>query len=212
MWEKTDEVGHGAPAIQHSDCWLKSGHVRARRTSSSPAFDGLLVSATDLKQARSEIQRLRDRDKGFPLNRLSRELIPGRLKQPLHAVQRQPPRSASFLPRRTPCKRFEPVERPKRRWDSRTVNSELTQTRRLPMLMLFGRIQHEQIPENMHAKLIECASFMVPAGDLEEVRRVLDRIVAGWRDWPQEARENVIENLEEILSSIDCPRFFRSGR
>ena len=57
---------------------LQAGQVRARRISGPATFASLLVSATDLKQARVEIQRLRDQDEGFPLNRLSRDLFPGR--------------------------------------------------------------------------------------------------------------------------------------
>lgn len=57
---------------------IQAGQVRVRRSESGANFRGLLISASDLKNAREAIHRMRDEEEGFPLNRLAQHLFPDR--------------------------------------------------------------------------------------------------------------------------------------
>jgi excisionase family DNA binding protein len=57
---------------------IQAGQVRVRRSANGSNLCDILVSATDVHNARTEIHRLRDNEDGFPLNRLSKVLLPGR--------------------------------------------------------------------------------------------------------------------------------------
>jgi hypothetical protein len=58
--------------------FVQSGRVRARRSSGSGDWRGLKVHHEDLQQARPEIREQQNLSRGYPLNRLCQELIPGR--------------------------------------------------------------------------------------------------------------------------------------
>jgi hypothetical protein len=57
---------------------IQVGHIRVRRIADCTNLCGLLVSEIDVKSARTEIRRLHDEEVGFPLNRLTKQLLPGR--------------------------------------------------------------------------------------------------------------------------------------
>lgn len=57
---------------------IETGKVRARKRHDCATFHDLVVSASDLTNARSDIHLMRDEELGYPLNRLARALCPGR--------------------------------------------------------------------------------------------------------------------------------------
>ena len=63
---------------------IQAGQVRVRRSNPVANFRGLLVSASDLKNARETIQRMRDEEEGFPLNRLAHHLFSDRPSRTLY--------------------------------------------------------------------------------------------------------------------------------
>ena len=58
--------------------FVRSGHVRARRSFGSVDWRGLHVHCEDLQQVRPEIRERQNQSRGYPLHRLGQELIPGR--------------------------------------------------------------------------------------------------------------------------------------